>query len=259
MYTPADFDIIDMHTHPFTTADTRFGRYWQQETLENFLAVMEQCNIHKFAGSVIAKAASAQNFDQIVLLNETALRLRDKYPEKYIPGIQVHGGFPVESCKMLHEMYDRGVRLVGELVPYMLSTGEYTSPGMMEIFREVEALGMVANIHCGTDEELAAIATAFPKLKLVSAHPGDGGACVSKIATIAKFENLYMDLSGTGLFRWGMVEYAIRTCGAEKLLFGSDMPICNPAANLYAVLSENISTEAAKLILGDNFRRLTGI
>ena len=259
MYTPADFDIIDMHTHPFFTAENRFGRFWQQETLEDFLAVMKQYNIHKFAGAFIAKCVPESDFATITNLNEMALRLRDRYPENYIPGIQIHGSYPQESCRMLHDMYDQGVRLVGELVPYLLSTGEYTSPGMMEIFREAETIGIPVNLHGGTMEELSTLATTFPKLKIITAHPGDGAAMVEKINTVAKFDNLYLDLAATGLFRWGMLEYAVNTCGAEKLIFGTDMPICNPIMNLYGILSENIPFEAISLILSGNFRRLTGI
>ena len=259
MFSPADFDIIDMHTHPFLSAENRFGRFWHTETLEDFLAVMAKYNIGKFAGSFIARSEPGEDFSAIVKLNEMALRLRDRCPEKYIPGIQLHGGYPQESCRMLHEMYAQGVRLVGELVPYMLNTGAYTSSGMMEIFREAEKLGLPVDLHCGTTEELTTLAATFPELKIITAHPGDGADLVEKIDTVAGFDNLYLDLSGTGLFRWGMLEHAVKRCGAEKLLFGSDMPICNPVMNLYAVLSENISRKAMSLILGGNFRRLAGI
>ena len=259
MFSPADFDIIDMHTHPFLSAENRFGRFWHTETLEDFLAVMAKYNIGKFAGSFIAKSEAGDDFSAIVKLNEMALRLRDRCPENYIPGIQLHGGYPQESCRMLHEMYAQGVRLVGELVPYMLNTGAYTSSGMMEIFREAEKLGLPVDLHCGTTEELTTLAAAFPELKIITAHPGDGAALVEKIDTVAGFDNLYLDLSGTGLFRWGMLEHAVKRCGAEKLLFGSDMPWHRPEWERRLIDSLNLTDADREKILCKNAMTLLGI
>ena len=39
---------------------------------------------------------------------------------------------------------------------------------------------------------------------------------------MAKYENLYLDLSGTGLFRYGMLAYGAKKVGAERFLFGTN-------------------------------------
>lgn len=46
--------------------------------------------------------------------------------------------------------------------------------------------------------------------------------------------------------------------GSEKLLFGSDFPICSPGMNLGGVLAEHLTGTELKNILSDNFLRLIG-
>ena len=44
--------------------------------------------------------------------------------------------------------------------------------------------------------------------------------------------------------------------GAERILFGTDYPICNPRMYVQAVLGENLPEEVTEKILCGNSRRL---
>ena len=157
---------------------------------------------------------------------------------------------------MLHKMYAAGVRMIGELVPYSLGTGDYASEGMIEICREAEKLGMILSVHGCAENLLAPLLLACPDLKVILAHPGDTAIAMERFEYVSRYKNLYIDISGTGMFRWGMLRYGIDTCGVEKIMFGSDMPVCSPGMNLFGVLSENLTYDEFKLVLGDNFRNL---
>ena len=74
-----------------------------------------------------------------------------------------------------------------------------------------------------------------------------------------KFPNLYLDISGTGLFRYGLLASSVKTVGSERVLFGTDYPICNPRMYVQAVLGEHISDEEKENILFRNAKRLLGI
>ena len=258
MYKPEDFDIIDMHTHPISTPDTLIGRFWKDMTMDDFVKEMNKVGIYKYAGSVISVPSREVDFAEIRRLNRDALRLRDRY-EGYIPGVHIHGAYIEESCQELHEMYAEGVRFVGELVPYILGKWEVGSPEMLTVFKEAEKLGMPVNLHWGTEEELAAVLTQCPELDIILAHPGDGNDVFERLDFVSRYPNLFMDISGTGLFRWGMLRYAVDKCSAEKILFGSDMPVCSAGMNIYGALSENLTREEFQLVLGDNFRRLLNL
>ena len=106
--------------------------------------------------------------------------------------------------------------------------------------------------------QLENIVSRFPGLKVVLAHPGDGAEYLKRQEVIKKYPNLYLDISGTGLFRWGMLRNAVDVLGAEKVLFGSDFPVCSAGMNLHGALSEHLSDEEFKLVMSGNFRRLTG-
>ena len=53
MYRPEDFDIIDMHTHPFTAPEMSIARFGNPRDMEEFIREMNKVGIYKFAGSVI--------------------------------------------------------------------------------------------------------------------------------------------------------------------------------------------------------------
>ena len=74
-----------------------------------------------------------------------------------------------------------------------------------------------------------------------------------------KYDNIYLDLSGTGLFRFGMLKRLVDQVGAERILFGTDHPICNPAMYVAGVMHERISERNMSLIFSENAKRLLEI
>jgi predicted TIM-barrel fold metal-dependent hydrolase len=79
------------------------------------------------------------------------------------------------------------------------------------------------------------------------------------MAFVAAHDNIYMDISGTGLFRWNSLRYFIDVCGVDKIIFGSDMPTCSVGMNLYGTLFELLTKEEFQLVLAGNFKRLMGM
>lgn len=73
-----------------------------------------------------------------------------------------------------------------------------------------------------------------------------------------KHENLCLDLSGTGLFRYGVLKYLIREVGADRILFGTDYPICNPRMYVEAIYGEEITEEERELVFHGNVERILG-
>lgn len=256
---PADYEIIDAHTHPFLDfASGCIGAYGKPETMEDFDREMHKVGIGRYAGAPLFRG-KVGSYAEIEKINDDALRIRDRFPA-YIPGIQVHGAFPQESCETLHRMYSReGVRYIGELVPYIMDTGAFDSPGMLTVFEEAGKLGMTVDLHNGTPGEVDAMLERAPGLNIIMAHPGEPANAKVRFEYLKKSPRLFMDISGYGPFRWNMIRYAVDCCGAEKLLFGSDMPTCSAGMYLYSVMTENLSDDERRLILAGNFKRLLGL
>ena len=250
--------IIDAHIHPFIDQKNSIAPFGSPVSLDEFMAELKHSGFDRVCGSVLIPHRCT--FEDVRQANRIALKIRERYPDFYIPGLQVHGDDPEGSCRELETMYhDHQVRWIGELVHYLMGTGEYNLPGMCRIFETARDLGMPVNIHCGDLSVVEDILKNFPSLPLILAHPGDMSMVKDRLALIRKYPNACIDISGTGLFRWGMLRYAVDQCGSEKILFGTDFPVCSAAMNLGGVLGEHLTDTEKENILGRNFLRLTKI
>ena len=248
---------IDAHIHPFSDTENSIAPFGLPASLDEFMAELKHCGFDRVCGSVLIQHPCT--FEDVRQANRIALKIRERYPDFYDPGIQVHGDDPEGSCRELETMYhEHQVRWIGELVQYLMATGEYNTPGMFRIYETARDLGMPVNIHCGNLEVVEEVLKNFPTLTLILAHPGDMSTVRERLALIRKYPNACIDISGTGLFRGGMLRYAVDQCGSEKVLFGSDFPVCSPAMNLGGVMGEHLTDTEKENILGRNYLRLTG-
>ena len=168
----------------------------------------------------------------------------------------MHPKYIKGSCDELEYMKQQGVTLVGELVPYLHDWSDYSCKGFSEILDTIEQLGMTVSFHSMDDVQMDAMIAKHPKVTFVAAHPGDREKYALHLERLKKYPNAYLDLSGTGLFRYGMLKYGVNAVGAERFLFGTDYPITNPHMYVQAVEFERISEEDKELIFYKNAKRL---
>ena len=256
-----DFEIFDFHCHPFYDSNENICVYTEAvNTREGFIAAMDFAGIGGFAGSVIYRnAITPESFDEIHALNLHALELEKLWGGRYVPGIHIHPDFVRESCEELEAMKKAGVRLVGELVPYRVASVGYSDPAQAEILRLAGELGMVVSCHSASMEDLEKAVAACPGTIFVNAHPGEYKDYSEKLDIMKRYPNLYLDVCGTGLFRYGMLKHGVDMLGAERFLFGTDFPVCNAAMQVTGVLSEPLSDADFELIFAGNAKRLLGI
>ncbi|MBR1442561.1 MAG: amidohydrolase [Firmicutes bacterium] len=254
-----EFEIIDFHTHPFIEKEYNFCFYDDTvNSTEDFVKDMNESGISKFCGSVI-KRKDIEDFAEIRKMNDEAVKLRDMLGDKYIPGIHIHPKFLEESIKEMNRMKEKGVKLIGELVPYLMGWDSYYDESMTEIYKEAQKLGYVISIHTKYEESMENAVKNFPEITFVAAHPGDRKVLDEHIERMKKYENYYLDLSGTGMFRYGMVRKLVKSVGSERLLFGTDYPICNPHMYVQAVIFEKISDRDKENIFSGTAKKLLEI
>ncbi len=252
------YEIIDAHIHPFISKENSIAPFGHPETLEEFTAELKKIGTNRACGSVLILKKDCSWAD-IRKANDLVLEISARYPGFYIPGIHIHGKYVAESEQELRCMAAQGVRWIGELVPYIMGTENLNSSGNMEILATASELGMTVNLHWGTADEVIKVAKSFPDLNIVLAHPGDLGEAVSRIDFIEKLPNVHLDFSGTGLFRWNLLRYTVDRLGADRVLYGSDFPVCSPGLNLYGALCENLTETEFEKFFSGNFKRLTGL
>jgi predicted TIM-barrel fold metal-dependent hydrolase len=165
-----------------------------------------------------------------------------------------------ESCEEIERMSKMGVRLIGELVPYMHGWQDYSCKEFDEILDVATQYHMIVSFHSIDDDNMDEMVRKHPETILVAAHPGEYPIYIRHLKRMKMSENYYLDLSGTGLFRHGMLRHGIDEFGPERFLFGTDFPTCNPAMFLGGVLLDSLLTEEEKaMILGGNAKRLLGL
>ena len=249
------FEIIDFHTHPFLKESECICKY-RDTTPVSVALTMEDLRgvgISRFCGSVIGR--SGEGFERIAESNADAYALQEIYGGAYLPGIQIHADFVDESCHAVDEMLNKGGNLVGELVPVTFGW-DYGDEGFRKILDHASKKGIVFSLHTMVSEGLEKVLSDYPDVTFVLAHPGEQKTLFWHIEQMKKNENVYLDLSGTGLFRFGMLSKLISEVGAERILFGSDYPVCNAGMYVGGVLAERIPDDAKEKIFAGNAKRL---
>ena len=261
-----DFEIIDFHIHPFTEDSNNICSHtaYCDMSVEGTKKLFEKLGVSRVCGSVLTTRENwgpyANAWERIQAENETALKLREIYGDFYVPGFHVHPEYLEESIAEIHRMKEKGVKLIGELCPYFHGWGDYSRDDFSLLLDEAEACGMVVSFHSSGEDEMDKMVKAHPNLTLVAAHPGEYGAFMRHMERMKMSENYYLDLSGYGIFRHGMLRHAIDEFGAERFLFGSDYPTCSPAMYLGGVLLDDLITDEEKeLILSKNAKRILGL
>lgn len=257
--------VIDFHMHPYLSREEFTCMYPEmfEPSPGQAYSDLEAAGISHICGSVIEKGVYTQEsgFDHIRELNQKALRLKEIYGDFYTPGFHVHPRYVRESCDEIEFMHGKGVNLIGELVPYMHGWTDYSCSGLKEILDTAGQYGMVVSYHTMVEEEdeMEKMIAAHPDVTFVAAHPGEKVHYMRHLERLEKYPNAYLDLSGTGLFRYGLLAYGVKRAGADKFLFGTDYPICNPRMYVQAVLQEPISQADKEAVLCGNAKRLLGL
>ncbi len=258
------FEIIDFHTHPFLSPDCNICSYKTFAdgiTAEDTRRDLSSLGITKICGSVISPFdKNAPTWEDVKKANDQALALKELYGDFYEVGFHVHPAFVRESLEEIERMAHLGVKLVGELLPYLHGYEGYDSKELSEILDLAEHYGMVVNLHTMNEESIDKMVAEHPKLTVVAAHPGERPTYLRHLERMKKHENYYLDLSGTGMFRFASTRNAIDTVGVDRLLFGSDYPTCQAGMMLGGILMDYTLTDAEKeAILATNAKRLLNL
>ena len=251
-----EYPVIDCHMHPYLRSDRNFT-FQVPETYEEFFSIQAAAGIKLSCGS-FNELGAGKDAEKLGKCNDRVLDVYRKYPESFYPGVNVSPLLPEFSCAEMEKFHRLGLRWIGELAWYVMGYEKYSLPGMKAICDLAEDLNMVIDLHPSSLDDLDELLGNFPKVVFVIAHPESAWSIMSTYELAQKHPNMYIDLSGSGLFRMGMLRKGIDMLGKERILFGTDYPICNPAMNVAGVMFENLSDSECRAVFKDNFLNLTG-
>jgi len=137
---------------------------------------------------------------------------------------------------------------VPEMDPIMEYAAENGIPVLFHAFHK--ATGQYPNESTGS--HVANIARRHPKTKILMAH--FGGNCYDGIPAIRDIPNVWCDFCGS-IFAGDAVNYAAEYIGAERILFGTDMP-GSYLVNVGQVNGADLTEEQRDMIFYKNAKKL---
>jgi uncharacterized protein len=206
--------------------------------------------------------------------NDYLLSAASDHPGRIVPFCSVDPGWGDDALQEVERCLSLGARGIGELhadtqgwtpedakalSPVMGLAAEAAVPVV------VHASEPVGHAYPGkgstTPDRLLALATAFPEVAFVFAHFGGGLPFYALMPEVAEaLSNVYFDSAATPyLYRSDIYEVAVKTSGADRILFGSDFPLLRQVRGLRGVRNGGLSEADESLVLGGNTTALLGI
>jgi predicted TIM-barrel fold metal-dependent hydrolase len=167
---------------------------------------------------------------------------------------------PVEIARMA-SLGLRGMKLHPEHQSFAPDEARLAS-----IYEAAIAHDMTVFFHAGADElhettrgtprSFATVLEAFPRMRIVLAHLG-GFRVWNDVAEVLVGKNVYLDTAYTlGHLPDADFVEIVHAHGAEKILFGSDGPWTDPAAEIAWLRSLPLAEGVTEAVLGGNAQRL---
>lgn len=248
--------IIDVHVHPYLNAPDDFAR---------ILHEADKFNARLWVFSLLPRDLKPPihwlpTADYCRRANDDVIELMLQYPERvegfaYVnPRVGEPAVQELDRCVREHGMVGMklwiAVSCADPMVdPLIERCADYGIPTLQHTW--LKATGNVPGES--TPYDLAALARRHPKATLIMGHTG--GDWEIGLRCARRLENVYFDISGNEA-NSGWIERAVDLVGADRILFGTDLPGRTMSSQLAKVLGARISEVDQEKIL---YRNAAGI
>jgi len=254
--------IIDVHTHPIF-----FGQGRKESEINQLVAHGRSHGVERMIalGDVLRYGARPDAAQLIKLNNETG-RLQKLHPGYFIGFCYLN---PLLGEKAVMMEAERCVTKFGFKGIKLEIANNASDPCMKHIIKAARTFQIPVLQHSWSStnfgpelkdhsdpDDTAALARKYPDVNIIMAHLvgiGFRGVIAAK-----GLNNLYVDISGA-FPEAGLIEYAVEHLGAERVLFGTDLPIRDTSVKIGSVLGTNLSAAAKHNILFANTARLLNL
>ncbi len=195
--------------------------------------------------------------------NRQAAEAAQKYPDRLVPYITINPRYPLAQIEAEIAYYHD---LLGGIKGFKFHSMchevdcSHVGYGPAYEYANEHGLPILSHAWDGPEKDgksfLTRQAAAYPNIAFLHAHSGNGWEVIKKLVPEAKLNsNVYLDLAGSGR-PYGGLEYMVKEVGADRILFGSDLPFIDIRCQLPRVLAARITDEEKRLIIGLNAKRI---
>jgi predicted TIM-barrel fold metal-dependent hydrolase len=257
--------LIDAHAHFYHAGAGRSD--WADVNSARFRAG-ERIGITYHVASILGSYgfSSPTYFpspDDVTRGNDAMLALCAKEPERVRMYVTVNPNDGAQALREIERCIARGaigIKLLASrraddplLDPIARAAAEHGVPVLHHVWQHRRREWPSQEISDGAD--LARLAERHPNVNFILAHIGGGGDYLHTFSAVVDCGNIYPDVSGSGVDR-GMLDAALDTLGAERLLWGCDLTMCSGLAKLRALAVIVSSEDAMSAIRWRNAARI---
>lgn len=250
------FDVFDCHLHCPSEKGEEWQWYKVTRNFDEFEQYLDRTGVQK--GIINSQRSYGAKPEDFIAGNRETARFAEKSGNRFIGACIVNPLYIEESLREIEFCHDQlGFVWVGELCNYMVPY-LYTIPEFKMLVEHTVKLNMVLALHT-EHGEMEYIAQNFPQATIAFAHFGDDHEyqdIFKRIDMVAKNPNFYLDTSGYGHDRVGVLEYAVKTIGTDRILFGSDFSINDPGTVIARINNAFITEEQKQKIFAANLQVL---
>jgi predicted TIM-barrel fold metal-dependent hydrolase len=183
-----------------------------------------------------------------------------RFPDRILGYASLHstrfGQEALDEIRRCREIYGmRGLKI------YSTPEMSIAEPAMIPILELCVEFGMPILAHT-TPTECDYLMSNVPEVRFIMAHAGGQpyahGDWNRAIMIAAKHKHLYLD-TACSTVDTGFVEACIRTLGADRVIFGTDVPLLDPWPQLEKAQQVRLTNEERALYMGGNILRLMGV
>ena len=248
-----DTPVIDFHNHA-----SRWTKAGMIDDPDRFLRIMDSSGIDRACINCIYYGDARR-------ANDIVARYCEQNPDRFIPIAFVTPHYPKEAIAELERCFDElGTKFLKIYPAYAMNPIDHEV--YAPIFKWANERKIVVMSHATfttglTEREgYAKLAERFPDVKWVWAHGGGGWTwrIEGAIEVARGGANVYFETANDNT-EFGEFERLVNGVGADRVVFGSDMPLFDARQEVARIVTADIPAESKQMILGLNAVKLLGL
>jgi len=245
--------VIDFHSHL-----ARWERHGVDDEPSRYLRIMDAAGIDQSLVNCIYYGDARRN-------NDITVDFVANNPDRFLAVAFVTPHYPNEAVSELERCFDDLSMKFLKIYPDYFGKPN-DDPAYFPIYEFLNDRGLAVMAHPAypfddpdviLTKRYTALAERFPRVRWVLAHAAGTGS-PDAVEAARAVPTVYLETCGSGGNHNG-VKSAVDGAGADRVLFGTDMPLLDARHQIAKVTTANISDEAKQRVLGLNAIELLGL